>query len=201
MIIKTAKFVKSSPDFRKCPDPRKPEYAFIGRSNVGKSSLINAITNHKKLAKTSGTPGKTQLINHFEINDWWYLVDLPGYGFAKISKVMRANWEKMIMDYLYQRTNLMNTFILIDSRHEPQKLDKDLLDWFGSNQLPFTIVFTKADKLTKKRLGDSLQVYRNYLKQQWETLPPMIVSSAIDKLGVEEILATIDKTNMLFQAK
>ena len=201
MVINTAKFVKSSPEFRKCPEPNKPEYAFIGRSNVGKSSLINAITNHKKLAKTSGTPGKTQLINHFEINEWWYLVDLPGYGFAKISKTMRAQWEKMIMDYLYQRPNLMTTFILIDSRHEPQKLDKDLLDWFGSNQLPFTIVFTKADKLTKKRLGDSLQVYRNYLSQQWETLPPMIVSSAIDKLGVEEILNVIEETNMLFQGK
>jgi len=198
MIINTAKFVKSSPEFRKCPEPNKPEYAFIGRSNVGKSSLINAITNHKKLAKTSGTPGKTQLINHFEINDWWYLVDLPGYGFAKISKTMRANWEKMIMDYLYQRPNLMNTFILIDSRHEPQKLDKDLLDWFGSNQLPFTLVFTKSDKLTKKRLGDSLQVYRNYLKTQWETLPPMIVSSAIEKLGVEEILEVIEHTNKVY---
>ena len=198
MIINTAKFVKSSPEFRKCPEPNKPEYAFIGRSNVGKSSLINAITNHKKLAKTSGTPGKTQLINHFEINDWWYLVDLPGYGFAKISKTMRANWEKMIMDYLYQRSNLMNTFVLIDSRHEPQKLDKDLLDWFGSNQLPFTLVFTKSDKLTKKRLGDSLQVYRNYLKTQWETLPPMIVSSAIEKLGVEEILEVIEHTNKVY---
>ena len=198
MIINTAKFVKSSPEFRKCPEPNKPEYAFIGRSNVGKSSLINAITNHKKLAKTSGTPGKTQLINHFEINDWWYLVDLPGYGFAKISKTMRANWEKMIMDYLYQRPNLMTTFILIDSRHEPQKLDKDLLDWFGSNQLPFTLVFTKSDKLTKKRLGDSLQVYRNYLKTQWETLPPMIVSSAIEKLGVEEILEVIEHTNKVY---
>jgi len=165
MKITSAKFVKSSPDFRKCPEPNKPEYAFIGRSNVGKSSLINAITNHKKLAKTSGTPGKTQLINHFEINDWWYLVDLPGYGFAKISKTMRAKWEKMIMDYLYQRPNLMTTFILIDSRHEPQKLDKELIEWFGSNQLPFTLVFTKSDKLTKKRLGDSLQVYKNYLKQ------------------------------------
>ena len=198
MIINTAKFVKSSPEFRKCPEPNKPEYAFIGRSNVGKSSLINAITNHKKLAKTSGTPGKTQLINHFEINDWWYLVDLPGYGFAKISKTMRANWEKMIMDYLYQRSNLMNTFVLIDSRHEPQKLDKDLLDWLGSNQLPFTLVFTKSDKLTKKRLGDSLQVYRNYLKTQWETLPPMIVSSAIEKLGVEEILEVIEHTNKVY---
>ena len=199
MIIHSAKFVKSSPEFRKCPEPKKPEYAFIGRSNVGKSSLINAITNHKKLAKTSGTPGKTQLINHFVINEWWYLVDLPGYGFAKISKVMRAKWEKMIMDYLYQRPNLINTFILIDSRHEPQKLDKELLDWFGSNQLPFTLVFTKSDKLTKKRLGDSLQVYKNYLKEQWETLPPIIVSSAVDKLGVDEILASIEHTNVMYQ--
>ena len=199
MKITSAKFVKSSPDFRKCPEPNKPEYAFIGRSNVGKSSLINAITNHKKLAKTSGTPGKTQLINHFEINDWWYLVDLPGYGFAKISKTMRAKWEKMIMDYLYQRPNLMTTFILIDSRHEPQKLDKELIEWFGSNQLPFTLVFTKSDKLTKKRLGDSLQVYKNYLKQQWEELPPMIVSSAVQKLGVDEILDVIEESNMIFQ--
>ncbi|RUA23620.1 MAG: YihA family ribosome biogenesis GTP-binding protein [Bacteroidetes bacterium] len=199
MKITSAKFVKSSPDFRKCPEPNKPEYAFIGRSNVGKSSLINAITNHKKLAKTSGTPGKTQLINHFEINDWWYLVDLPGYGFAKISKTMRAKWEKMIMDYLYQRPNLMTTFILIDSRLEPQKLDKELIEWFGSNQLPFTLVFTKSDKLTKKRLGDSLQVYKNYLKQQWEELPPMIVSSAVQKLGVDEILDVIEESNMIFQ--
>ncbi len=198
MIINTAKFVKSSPDFQKCPESVKPEYAFIGRSNVGKSSLINAITNHKKLAKTSGTPGKTQLINHFEINGEWYLVDLPGYGFAKISKVMRAKWEKMIMDYLYKRQNLLNTFVLVDSRHEPQKLDKELIEWFGSNQLPFTLVFTKSDKLTKKRLGDSLQVYRNYLMQGWEELPPIIVSSAIDKLGVEDILKNIEEVNSMY---
>ena len=198
MIINTAKFVKSSPDFQKCPESVKPEYAFIGRSNVGKSSLINAITNHKKLAKTSGTPGKTQLINHFEINGEWYLVDLPGYGFAKISKVMRAKWEKMIMDYLFKRQNLLNTFVLVDSRHEPQKLDKELIEWFGSNQLPFTLVFTKSDKLTKKRLGDSLQVYRNFLKQDWEELPPIIVSSAIDKLGVEDILKNIEEVNSMY---
>jgi len=198
MIIKSAKFVKSSPDYKKCPQAAKPEYAFIGRSNVGKSSLINAITNNKKLAKTSGTPGKTQLINHFEINDQWYLVDLPGYGFAKISKTMRAKWEKMIMDYLYKRQNLLNTFILLDSRHEPQKLDKELIEWFGSNQLPFTLVFTKSDKLTKKRLGESLRVYRNYLMQDWEELPPIIVSSAIEKLGVEEILDSIEQINTMY---
>ena len=198
MIIHTAKFVKSSPDYRKCPEPKKPEYAFIGRSNVGKSSLINAITNNRKLAKTSGTPGKTQLINHFEINEEWYLVDLPGYGFAKISKVMRAKWEKMILDYLFKRVNLMNTFILVDARHEPQKLDIELIEWFGANQLPFTLVFTKSDKLTKKRLNDSLQRYKNYLKQDWEELPAMIVSSAIDKLGMEEILAQIEAANQLF---
>lgn len=198
MIINTATFLKSSPDFRKCPETQKPEYAFIGRSNVGKSSLINAITNNKKLAKTSGTPGKTQLINHFEINSEWFIVDLPGYGFAKISKVMRANWKKMIMDYLYQRKNLLNTFILVDSRHEPQKLDIELIEWFGSNQLPFTLVFTKSDKLTKKRLKDRIQVYQNYLKQDWEVLPPMIVSSSIDKLGVEEILKDIENTNTMY---
>ncbi len=198
MVIQSAKFVKSSPDYKKCPEPKKPEYAFIGRSNVGKSSLINAITNNRKLAKTSGTPGKTQLINHFEINGQWYLVDLPGYGFAKISKVMREKWEKMILDYLFKRVNLLNTFILVDSRHEPQKLDIELIQWFGANQLPFTLVFTKSDKLTKKRLNDSLQRYKNFLKTQWEELPPIIISSAIDKLGVDEILEQIEETNKLF---
>lgn len=198
MIIQSAKFVKSSPDILKCPKVDKPEYAFIGRSNVGKSSLINAITNHKKLAKTSGTPGKTQLINHFEINEQWYLVDLPGYGFAKISKVMRAQWHKMIMDYLFQRKELLNTFILVDSRHEPQKLDVELIEWFGSNQLPFTLVFTKSDKLTKKRLNDSIIKYRNYLKQGWEELPPIIISSAINKLGVDDILENIDQINSMY---
>ncbi len=160
--------------------------------------MINAITNHKKLAKTSGTPGKTQLINHFEINGQWYLVDLPGYGFAKIPKVMRAKWEKMIMDYLYKRKGLLNTFILLDSRHEPQKLDKELIEWFGSNQLPFTLVFTKSDKLTKIRLRDSLQQYRDYLKRDWEELPPIIVSSSVNKLGVEEILQNIENINELY---
>lgn len=198
MIIQSAKFVKSSPDYKKCPEPEKPEYAFIGRSNVGKSSLINALTNNRKLAKTSGTPGKTQLINHFEINGQWYLVDLPGYGFARISKVMREKWEKMILDYLFKRVNLLNTFILIDSRHEPQKLDIELIQWFGANQLPFTLVFTKSDKLTKKRLNDSLQRYKNFLKTQWEELPPIIISSAIDKLGVDQILAQIEQTNDIF---
>lgn len=198
MVIQSAKFVKSSPDYKKCPEPKKPEYAFIGRSNVGKSSLINAITNNRKLAKTSGTPGKTQLINHFEINGQWYLVDLPGYGFAKISKVMREKWEKMILDYLFKRVNLLNTFILVDSRHEPQKLDIELIQWFGANQLPFTLVFTKSDKLTKKRLNDSMQRYKNFLKTQWEELPPIIISSAIDKLGVDEILEQIEETNKLF---
>ena len=198
MIIHTAKFVKSSPDYRKCPEPTKPEYAFIGRSNVGKSSLINAITNNRKLAKISGTPGKTQLINHLEINEAWYLVDLPGYGFAKISKVMREKWEKMILDYLFKRVNLMNTFILVDSRHEPQKLDIELIEWFGANQLPFTLVFTKSDKLTKKRLNDSIQRYKNYLKHDWEELPPMIISSAENKTGVDEILNQIEQINEVF---
>ena len=164
MIINTAKFVKSSPDIRKCPETNKPEYAFIGRSNVGKSSLINAITNHKKLAKTSGTPGKTQLINHFIINDWWYLVDLPGYGFAKISKVMRAKWEKMIMDYLYQRPNLMNTFILVDSRHEPQKLIRNYSTGLGATDFPLLSFLQKRINSPRNVWAITFRYIRTILK-------------------------------------
>jgi GTP-binding protein len=178
-----------------------PEYAFIGRSNVGKSSLINALTNHGKLAKTSGKPGKTQLINHFLINEEWYLVDLPGYGFAKISKSIRENWEKLIMSYLFERMSLMNTFILIDSRHKPQKLDIDLIEKYGMNSLPFTIVFTKTDKLTKNQLAKNIAYYKKYLLQQWEELPPIVISSAVDKLGLDEILQSINETRIHFDAK
>jgi len=192
MIIKTASFVKSSAVYTQCPEMDKPEFAFIGRSNVGKSSLINAITNHKKLAKTSGTPGKTQLINHFIINQEWYLVDLPGYGFAKISKKMRAEWETMINDYLYNRESLMNTFILVDSRHSPQKNDIELISSYGEKGLPFTLVFTKTDKLTKNQLAKNLAAYKKSLLQQWETLPHMIVTSAIDKRGTDELLDYIE---------
>lgn len=199
MIIKTASFVKSSPKHTLCPEMIMPEFAFIGRSNVGKSSLINAITNHKKLAKTSGTPGKTQLINHFIINDEWYLVDLPGYGFAKISKKMRAEWEIMISDYLYSRANLMNTFILVDSRIKPQKLDLNLMENYGENQLPFTIIFTKTDKLNRNQLEKNIAIYKRTLLEQWEELPPIIISSAIDKRGTDEILNLINNTIPLFK--
>ncbi len=201
MIIKTAVFSKSSAKLSQCPPMDMPEYAFIGRSNVGKSSLINALTKHGKLAKTSGKPGKTQLINHFLINDEWYLVDLPGYGFAKISKSIRENWEKLIMSYLFSRLNLINTYILVDSRHEPQKLDIDLFEKYGMNQLPFTIVFTKTDKLTKNQLAKNIAFYKNYLLQQWEELPPIIISSAVDKKGLDEILLSINKTRKQFDAK
>jgi GTP-binding protein len=201
MIIQSATFTKSSPDFQKCPAMDRPEYAFIGRSNVGKSSLINAITNQRKLAKTSGTPGKTQLINHFLINGNWYLVDLPGYGYAKISKTMRAKWEKMIMDYLFKRMNLINTFILVDMRLEPQKNDLELFEKYGANQLPFTIVFTKADKLGKNQLDKNLAAYKRQLLEQWEELPPMIVTSAVDNRGLEQILEAVESSMGLFDAK
>jgi GTP-binding protein len=201
MQIKTAVFTKSSAKLSQCPPMNIPEYAFIGRSNVGKSSLINALTNHSKLAKTSGKPGKTQLINHFLINDEWFLVDLPGYGFAKISKSVREKWEKLIMDYLFKRMNLINTFILVDSRHKPQKLDIDLFEKYGMNQLPFTIVFTKTDKLTKNQLAKNIAFYKKSLLQQWEELPPIIISSAVDKKGLDEILKSINETRIHFNAK
>jgi len=201
MIINTANFVKSSAKYTQCPEMDMPEFAFIGRSNVGKSSLINAITNHKKLAKTSGTPGKTQLINHFIINQNWYLVDLPGYGFAKISKKMRAEWEVMISDYLYNRESLMNTFILVDSRHEPQKLDLELINNYGEQGLPFTLVFTKTDKLKRNILEKNIANYKRILLQQWETLPHIIITSAIDKRGTEELLNYIEKSVPVFYAE
>jgi len=198
MIIKTASFVKSSAVHTQCPEMNMPEFAFIGRSNVGKSSLINAITNHKKLAKTSGTPGKTQLINHFIINEQWYLVDLPGYGFAKISKKMRAEWEIMINDYLYSRENLMNTFILVDSRHSPQKNDLELISIYGEKGLPFSIIFTKTDKLTKNQLAKNIAAYKRILLEQWETLPHTIITSAVDKRGTDELLDYIEAAIPVF---
>lgn len=195
MIVQSAKFEKSSPDFKLCPDTKLPEYAFIGRSNVGKSSLINMITGHGKLAKTSGTPGKTQLINHFLINDSWYLVDLPGYGFAKISKSIRGKWEKMIHDYLTHRGNLVSTFILIDVRHDPLKSDMDFIRWFGENQLPFTLVFTKADKIGVNVLKKNVLAYQKTLREEWEELPLSIVSSAKTKSGKTDILDFIGEMN------
>ncbi|MCD4697724.1 MAG: ribosome biogenesis GTP-binding protein YihA/YsxC [Bacteroidales bacterium] len=195
MKINTAIFIKSSPDYKQCPDGALPEYAFIGRSNVGKSSLINMLTGRKGLAKISGTPGKTQLINHFLINDEWHLVDLPGYGFAKISKKIRENWEQMIFDYLSNREQLVNTFILIDSRHEPLKPDLELIFWFGEHQKPFTLVFTKADKLSKPKLTRNLNIYRNVLQKDWEEIPVSIVTSAKNKLGRDDLLNMTGELN------
>lgn len=195
MKVIDAKFIMSNTDFQKCPKPVLPEYAFIGRSNVGKSSLINMLTSQKNLAKTSGTPGKTQLINHFLINEEWYLVDLPGYGFAKSSKKNRADWKKMINKYLLGRKNLVSTLILIDSRLAPQKVDIDFISWFGKMELPFILVFTKTDKITKVKLSHNIEDYKEYLLQYWEQLPVMILSSAKSSNGKEDILNYIEEMN------
>ena len=195
MEITDARFVVSNTDYTKCPKPELPEYAFIGRSNVGKSSLINMLTGRKNLAKTSNTPGKTRLINHFIINNDWYLVDLPGYGFAKISKTTRLTWEKMLHDYLLHRTNLNTTFILIDSRLEPQKPDIEFINWFGEKDLPFAILFTKADKLTKSQLKQNLEAYKQVLLQQWDEAPISIVTSAKTGLGKDQLLMFIGEMN------
>ena len=192
MEVKNAVFVESNSDWRKCPKHHLPEFAFIGRSNVGKSSLINKITNQKNLAKTSATPGKTLLINHFLVNDNWYLVDLPGYGFAKIGMEGRNKLEKMIKDYVLMREELFNLFVLIDCRHEPQKNDLEFIEFLGSNGVPFSIVFTKADKLSKSRLAANVQAYKSKLQEEWEELPPIFVTSSESGLGKEELLEYID---------
>ena len=192
-VVKSARFVISNTDIRKCPQDRKPEYAFIGRSNVGKSSLINMLTSNSKLAKTSASPGKTQKINHFVINNQWYLVDLPGYGYAKVSKSQRAVFRKMIDDYILNRQNLVNLFVLIDCRHEPQDIDVEFINWLGESRVPFTIIFTKADKIGPNALKDKVEAYKEHLLQTWENLPDMLVSSAVSKMGQEEILDYIEK--------
>jgi GTP-binding protein len=198
MIIHTAAFVKSSSEISQCPDADRAEFAFIGRSNVGKSSLINKLTGFGKLAKTSATPGKTQLINHFIINDQWYLVDLPGYGFAKSSKVQREKWQKMIHNYLFKRENLMNTFILIDSRLEPQKIDLEMISLYGKMQLPFTLVFTKIDKVGTATLSQNINNYKKTLLKEWEELPPMILTSAEKGNGMDELLMLIQSELEIF---
>jgi len=195
MKIKKAEFIISNTDISKAPQEPLPEYAFIGRSNVGKSSLINMLTNHKKLAKTSGTPGKTQLINHFKINDEWFLVDLPGYGYAKTSKSSRRKFQKLITDYFKKRKNMVNAFVLIDSRHPPQRVDMDFMRWLGEHQIPFSIVFTKADKLSSNELGKNLRKYKMKFLQEWQSLPQIFVTSATSKLGREEILNYIARLN------
>lgn len=178
-----------------CPDHLIPEYAFTGRSNVGKSSLINHLTNCRKLAKTSGTPGKTQLINHFLIDNAWYLVDLPGYGWAQTSKTNKASWKKMIEDYLLDRPNLASVFVLIDVRHKPQKIDTEFIQWLGESSIPFSIVFTKADKLGKNKVQSSVVTYKNHLRKTWDELPPTFVTSSIKKTGSKEILDFINRIN------
>ncbi|OFY49022.1 MAG: YihA family ribosome biogenesis GTP-binding protein [Bacteroidetes bacterium GWF2_41_31] len=198
MIIQYADFIMSNTDVRLCPKPDKPEYAFIGRSNVGKSSLINMITSRRKLAKISGTPGKTITINHFVINTSWYLVDLPGYGFAKRSKSEREKWEKMIRNYLLRRENLVCVFVLIDIRHEPQKNDLEFMEWLALSEIPFTLVFTKADKLKPMQLTNNEEAYRHKLLEEWEELPPMVVTSAEKGDGREALLDYIDSLNTLY---
>lgn len=182
MVIKTAEFVKSSGKWQDCPEPNLPEYAFIGRSNVGKSSLINAMLNHKDLAKTSQTPGKTQLINHFLINESWYLTDLPGYGYARVSKSMRRDFEKIITNYIQNRKNLVNLFVLVDVRHTPQKIDIEFIEWCGENGVPFSIVFTKSDKLKPNVILTNVEDYKTELLKTWEDLPEIYVTSA-EKIG------------------
>jgi len=196
MVIKNAIYVKSSAFISQCPEHHAPEYAFIGRSNVGKSSLINTLTGNKKLAKTSATPGKTILINHFEINSGeWYLVDLPGYGFAKRSKTERAKLENMIAGYILQRKQLTNLFVLIDCRHEPQQVDLEFMQWLGESNVPFSIVFTKADKLSKQALQTSIDAYLARLGEEWEPLPPHFITSSETRQGRDDLLVYIEEIN------
>ncbi|NNC70596.1 MAG: YihA family ribosome biogenesis GTP-binding protein [Flavobacteriaceae bacterium] len=195
MKITSAKFIISNTNVAKCPNEPLPEYAFIGRSNVGKSSLINMLVNHKNLAKTSGKPGKTQLINHFKINEQWFLVDLPGYGYAKVSKSLRKSFQKFITDYFLKRQQLTCTFVLIDSRHEPQKIDLEFMQFLGENEIPFCIVFTKSDKIKSSQLNKNLQVYQNEMLKVWEVMPQYFITSASTKLGRDELLAFIASIN------
>ncbi|WP_039053203.1 ribosome biogenesis GTP-binding protein YihA/YsxC [Sphingobacterium sp. T2] len=198
MVVKTAEFVCSNTQVNKLPAPNLPEYAFIGRSNVGKSSLINALTGRKELAKTSQKPGKTQLINHFIINKEWYLVDLPGYGYAQTSKKNRADWEKFIRKYLTTRENLQCVFVLIDSRLEPQKIDLDFCCWLGENGLPFMLIFTKADKLSRVKCDQNMAKFRRALLKWFEEVPPRFLTSSEEKTGLEPILDTIADINAAF---
>lgn len=198
MDITSAEYVISSPDYTKCPAPDKAEYAFIGRSNVGKSSVINMLCNNQKLAKTSGTPGKTQLINHFIINKSWYLVDLPGYGFAKVSQRDRRRWEQMIENYLRKRENLVNVFVLIDGRHAPQKIDLDFVNQLGEWQIPFALIFTKADKETQRVVAANVKAFLDAMRTVWEFLPPHFVTSAVKRLGRDKLLAYIGEMNNRF---
>lgn len=195
MDIVKAEFVVSNSTMVKCPQPDKHEYAFIGRSNVGKSSLINMLTNNRKLAKTAAKPGKTQLINHFLINDCWYMVDLPGYGYARVGESVRQQFEKMIRDYILKRENLVCLFVLVDSRLEPQRIDLEFMEWLGENGVPFVMVFTKADKLTATQRRDCIANYQKRMLDTWETTPMAFMTSAEKHLGREELLDYIDELN------
>ena len=195
MKIKSAEFVISNQDVNKCPNKNLPEYAFIGRSNVGKSSLINMLTDRKSLAKTSGRPGKTQLINHFIINQNWYLVDLPGYGYARVSKSSKKIFQKFITAYFEQREQLVSAFVLIDIRHEPQSIDLKFMEWLGENNLPFSIVFTKADKLKPKAIENHVEAYKTILLETWEEMPNYFITSSSKSIGKDELLAYIGSIN------
>ncbi len=195
MDINSAEFIISNTDVKKCPTGTLPEYAFIGRSNVGKSSLINMLTGRNKLALTSSTPGKTMLINHFLINNSWYIVDLPGYGYARRGHKGQNQIRTVIEDYILEREQMTNLFVLIDSRHEPQKIDIEFMEWLGENGIPFSIVFTKADKLKGGRLGNNVNAYIREMKKQWEEIPPYFISSSESKLGKNEILKYIEEIN------
>ena len=195
MIIKSAEFVISNSRVEKCPTTGLPEYAFIGRSNVGKSSLINMLTARKGLAMTSQKPGKTQLINHFIINDAWYLVDLPGYGYARLGKDSRDSLRRMIEDYVLERKELVLLFVLLDCRHEPQKIDLEFIQWLGEEGVPFALVFTKADKLSKGRLAANVEAYKAKLHEEWEELPPIFVTSSEERMGRDELLGYIEEIN------
>lgn len=195
MIITKSEFVVSNSDVSKCPNEPLPEYAFIGRSNVGKSSLINMLTNNKNLAKTSGRPGKTQLINHFKINNNWFLVDLPGYGYARVSKSTKKVFQKFITQYFEKRHQLVCAFVLVDVRHEPQKIDLEFMHWLGENSIPFAIIFTKADKLKPNAIERNVEAYRQTLLETWEEFPPYFVTSSESRLGKEELLQYIEDIN------
>lgn len=194
MIIHSASFIQSSASLRQCPDPVKPEFGFIGRSNVGKSSLINMLTGFSHLAKTSGSPGKTRTINHFLINNNWYLVDLPGYGYAKVPVGMREKWIREVENYIIRRESLASLFVLLDSRHKPQKSDMAFMEFLGNNQVPFARVFTKSDKLSSGALEKSIHLYDLEMMKIWEPLPPAFIASTVSKAGREEILAFIEET-------
>ncbi|MFL1897097.1 ribosome biogenesis GTP-binding protein YihA/YsxC [Aquimarina sp. 2-A2] len=198
MKITSAEFVISNSDVAKCPKDNLPEYAFIGRSNVGKSSLINMLTDRKSLAKTSGRPGKTQLINHFLINKNWFLVDLPGYGYARVSKSAKKVFQKFITAYFSKREQLITAFVLVDCRHEPQKIDLEFMQWLGENQIPFSIIFTKGDKLSENKLSKQIESYTKEMLEYWEEMPNYFITSSSSGMGKEEVLAYITALNEQF---